>query len=85
MTPAQRLAAKKPKRPPNARHGKLCCRLRELRTALGLTQQEVAEAVGISQGGLSFLENNGEPALTTAINLSIFYQAAITDIWKAKR
>lgn len=84
LTPAEKLARKKPKRPANPRHVKLECRLRELRQRAGLTQVEVAAAVGISQGGLSFLENSGEPALTTAIKLSIFYDVAVTEIWKAK-
>ena len=85
MTPAEKLAAKKPKRKPNSRHGKLHCRLRELRQRAGLNQRDAAKAVGITQCSLSIIENGGGLSLTKALALAIFYDTDPREIWKAKR
>ncbi len=84
LTPAQRLAAKKPPRKTNARHGKLQCKLREIRHGLGLTIEQVAMQAGVSSATVSDAENGGDLCLTTAIGLSRFYGMSIHEIWKSK-
>ena len=85
MTSAEKLAKSKPARKPNARHGKLHCRLRELRVAAGLTQVQVAKSIGITQPGLSQIEKGGETCLTLVLRLSILLDVDAREIWKAKR
>lgn len=86
QSPAELLAAKKKK--PRIRRAKPASRavwdtcLREHRTRLGLTIEDVAEAVGLSKTGLWQVEHGSDPMLTTAAKLATFYGVAIEVIWK---
>lgn len=83
MTPAEKLAQSKPPRP-EPKHARRVwhCRLNELRTELGLSQRDVALAVGMSRGGYCQAENWGDDVkLTTALKLSEFFGVPIAEIW----
>jgi len=60
-----------------------CC-LREHRTRLGLTLDEVAAAVGLSKTGLWQIEHCSDPMLSTSAKLAEFYGVVIEVIWKRK-
>ncbi len=84
MTPAEKLAKEKvasPKRPAVCRRV-WKCHLRELRTALDLSQRDVANAVGLSAAGYHQIETNGnDVCLSTCVKLSEFFGKPITEIW----
>jgi DNA-binding XRE family transcriptional regulator len=88
MTPAEKLAKRKAAMPskPNAVRRVWDCRLRELRTALNLTQRDVAEAVGLSAAGYHQIETCGnDVCLSTCVKLSAFFGKPITEIWIAPK
>jgi DNA-binding XRE family transcriptional regulator len=84
MSPAEKLAkskAKFPKKPPVVRRV-WNCNLRELREALGLTQRDVAAAVGLSAAGYHQIETCGnDVCLSTCVKLSKFFGKPILEIW----
>lgn len=84
MTPAERLAkqkAKSDKKPAVVRRV-WNCHLRELRTALNLSQRDVAAAVGLSAAGYHQIENCGnDVCLLTAVLLSEFFGKPVNEIW----
>ena len=85
MTPAEKLAKSKRQRkdPPNLRRV-WKCNLREMRTALNLTQREVASAVGLSCAGYHQIETTGnDVCLSTCVKLSKFFGKSILEIWEA--
>lgn len=56
-------------------------KIKELRSAAGLTQKVLAEKIGISQGNYSALENGKfEPSLNTLYELSSFYDVSIDEL-----
>lgn len=56
-------------------------KIKKLRVERGLTQKEVAEAIGISQGNYSGLEGGKfEPSLSTLKALSDFYNEFIDSL-----
>lgn len=84
QTPAEQLAAKKrPKlgKTTGRRKAAWNCGLRRLRQELKLTIDDVAEAVGMSAGGLHDLEHGGDPRLTTAFALCEFFGKKADEIW----
>lgn len=84
MTPAEKLAVEKKEFPhkPRAIRRAWNCNLYDLRTALNLTQCDVADAVGLSQAGYNKIENTGnDVCLSTAVKLSEFFGKQITEIW----
>jgi DNA-binding XRE family transcriptional regulator len=85
MTPAEKLSkerAKADQAKPKAVRRVWKCNLRELRTALNLTQRDVADAVGMSAGGYHQLETCGnDVCLSTCVKLSEFFGKPIREIW----
>lgn len=82
MTPAEKLAKQKVKATPAAVRRVWDCQLRELRTALNLTQRDVAAAVGLSGAGYHQIETCGnDVCLSTCVKLSEFFGKPITEIW----
>lgn len=61
-------------------------RIRFARTLIGLTQEELAQAVGVSQTGLSDLERQryGDTTLDTARRFTTFFGCHIEDLFPAK-
>jgi DNA-binding XRE family transcriptional regulator len=58
------------------------CLIRPERERLGLTLRETADAVGMTQAGLSVIELGSDPMLTTAFKLSAFYGKPINVLWE---
>lgn len=88
MTPAEKMAKAKlkqerqPHKPPKLRRV-WKCNLREIRTALNLTQREVADAVGLSCAGYHQIETCGnDVCLSTCVKLSEFFGRGILEIWE---
>ncbi len=83
MTPAEKLAkSKSGAKPPTVVRRVWNCGLRELRTALNLSQRDVANAVGLSCAGYHQIENCGnDVCLSTCVKLSEFFGKPITEIW----
>ena len=83
-SPAQRLAATKPEAH-KARYQKKThiwqCGLREQRKRLGLTQRDVADAIGMTVAGLWAIEHGSDPMLTTAKRIADFFGCSIEDMW----
>lgn len=85
MSPAEKLAKAKAANPqqPAARRRVWKCNLREFRTALNLTQRDVAAAVGLSCAGYHQIENNGsDVCLSTCVKLAEFFGKPILEIWE---
>ena len=86
MTPAEKLAAKLRESPPveaGGHNGAAICCMAEIREQLGLKQVDVAGAVGISGGYLSFLESGQRwPPLLLAVKLARFYGKKIEELWE---
>lgn len=85
MTPAEKLAKSKLRQPAAAKRLRRVwkCNLREIRTALGLTQREVAFAVGLSCAGYHQIETTGnDVCLSTCVKLSEFFGKPILEIWE---
>lgn len=86
MSPAEKLA--KSKRTRTGQEPRACrrvwrCNLRELRTSLGLTQREVAAAVGLSCAGYHQIETCGNDVyLSTCVKLAEFFAKPILEIWE---
>jgi len=58
------------------------CRLRTIRTGLGLTQREVAAAVGLSAAGYNAIETHGtDPMLSTAVTICEFFGVKQEEAW----
>lgn len=86
MSPAEKVAASKPPKPkskgsPRGAIPTWVSRLRETRSALGLTMAEAAAGVELSIGGLCFLEYGADPHLTTALRIAEFYGKSIKELW----
>lgn len=60
------------------------CRLRAVREQLGLSLNEVAKAVGISNVGLYQIECGHGTRLGSARKLSAFYGKSIDELWPTK-
>ena len=45
-------------------------RLRQIRTSMGITQQEISNRTGYTQGQVSFWENGKSISIETALRLS---------------
>jgi putative transcriptional regulator len=57
-------------------------RVRDLRTARGWTQQELAEAVGVSRQSINSIERNRyEPSLLLALNFARVFRCAVGEIF----
>jgi DNA-binding XRE family transcriptional regulator len=61
--------------------GPLVCTLRALRRQHGLSQQDVANAVGISVPCLSFIERGRAPRERTALKLMKFFEEPLDRLW----
>lgn len=85
MTPAEKLSTSKRQRGSKSQQRVRVwkCNLRELRTALNLTQRDVALAVGLSCAGYHHIETTGsDVCLTTCVKLSEFFGKPILEIWE---
>ena len=85
MTPAAKLAERLRKSPPilAQEDGLLTCHMAEVRKQLGLTQADVAQAVGISLTYICYLELGRRwPALPLAARLARFYGKKIEELWE---
>lgn len=84
-SPADELAAVKEKRVRKAvaRERRVLweCGLKGLREGKGLTQGDVAKAVGLSKGGYCEIERGCDPLLTTAVKLCMFFGKRATELW----
>lgn len=59
-------------------------RLRELRKAAGLTQTQVAEKVGVTQGTVAEWENGGcYPSVTKLPELARAFNCTVGDLYEA--
>jgi putative transcriptional regulator len=59
--------------------------IQELRTGKGLTQQELAEAVGVTRATVVALESGDyNPSLELAFRLSKFFNKKIDDLFRVK-
>lgn len=68
------------------RKSKSASRLREARSILGLTQEQLAEAVGVSQSSLSDLERQryGGVTIDTAHRFAEFFGCSIEDLFPSR-
>lgn len=85
MTPAEKLAAQKPKKPRRTspdRKYPWKCGIRDERKKLGLSSQDVAKAVGISQACLIAIERGSGPNLSTAMRLAAFFGRTVEQLWE---
>ena len=84
MTPAQKLAKSKPKKPPY--HSKVVfdCKLLELRNSLKLTLRDVGSHCGCSYMTICFVEQGRNLSLKTALNIAEFFGKSIEEIWTRK-
>jgi DNA-binding XRE family transcriptional regulator len=85
MSAAEVLSRKKatnprPK-PVYSRSPKLNCKVKELRKSLGLTQQDVALAVGVTRPTVWAAERGWEITLTTALAVARFFGRPVEEIW----
>jgi DNA-binding XRE family transcriptional regulator len=78
MTTAREMAAKRGAQPPAV----VETLVRRKRIEHGLTLQEVADAVGLSKGGLSHIEvGNCEPKVGVSIRLARFYETSVEELF----
>lgn len=73
--------SKRPSKPPNRRKTPWISSLRKIRKSIGLTLDDVSNAVGMSKVGYWELEQGCDPLLTTAFKLSTFFDRDISEIW----
>ncbi|HPZ65282.1 MAG TPA: helix-turn-helix transcriptional regulator [Bacillota bacterium] len=58
-------------------------KLKELRREHGLTQEELAQALGVTRQTIIAIENNKyDPSLRLALKLSQFFNTPVEDIFK---
>lgn len=76
--------AKSSKSLPPVRRQKWICQLRAIREKLGLTQRDVAAAVGMSAAGYHQLENGTDPQLSTATEVANFFDVEIRELWQPR-
>jgi DNA-binding XRE family transcriptional regulator len=85
MTPAEKLAKRKPRKRPRRNASKLApvlkCNLREIREALNLSLNVVAAALNLSVSGLFAIEHGRDTQMTTAKKLAKFYGKTLEEIW----
>ncbi len=89
MTPAESLAKKLKdgKAPRGDNAGARCqpkhlCNIKELRETLGLTQRDVANAVGSSGPVIHCAEHGHEIYLSLALKLAKFFGLSVEEIWQ---
>ncbi len=90
MTPAEKLAAKKPwRRPPRNKvaYRRIVWRstVRETREALRISLRDVARACKMSVTALWQIEQGGDPMLSTAMKLAVFFGKTVEELWPRKR
>ncbi len=56
-------------------------RIREMRQKQGMSQADVARAMGISQGSIAAWESGREPGLLSGLQLAVVLRATPTDLW----
>lgn len=89
MTPAEKLAKAKNRkkktpwgeRTKEKRPTLFATGAKELRTELGLTQTEVAEAIGTTTSSIISAEMGFDMYLSTALKLAAFYGRTVEQIW----
>ncbi|MFY9448085.1 MAG: helix-turn-helix transcriptional regulator [Dethiobacteria bacterium] len=58
-------------------------KLKELRREHGLTQEELAQALGVTRQTIIAIENNKyDPSLRLALRISQFFNTPVEDIFK---
>jgi DNA-binding XRE family transcriptional regulator len=86
MTPAEQLAARESRTQVGRSlrgHVKVWdCRLREIRTALGLTQTQVAVSCGSTSWAVSRIEDGCDPSLKVALALAAFFGRPVAELWR---
>jgi DNA-binding XRE family transcriptional regulator len=86
MTPAEEYASKRQRA---ARHRKpkrntvWLCLLREYRDRIGLTLDDVADALKMSKTAIHQIENGQDTMLTTARAVAKFFGVAVESMWPA--
>lgn len=84
MTPAEKLAAaKRSTGDVTAKRAGVpfVCRLEVVRAQLGLTQTEVADAIGMNVVFYGNIERGKSITLTTAIRIARFYGKPVEELW----
>jgi len=85
MSLAEELAAKLNKLPRlGPSKPRMKNRLREIRESLGLTQEDVGEALGIRNGQISKWERGEGISLFTAFEFARFYDLKVEEIWSVE-
>ena len=59
----------------------LACRVREVREKLGLSLDQVADAIGSSKQWLSTVERGSNARLDLAMRLATFFGVAVEELW----
>ena len=84
MTPAEKLAEEKGRKPPTPKRYSvtpLVCNLRTIRTALGLTRTNVAEALKMQSSSYGYLERGNNLFISTAKRIAIFFGKTVEEIF----
>ena len=63
------------------RGDKLNEKLRKLREEKGLTQEELAKKINLSQQGYSRIENGKNPSFPTALKIAAFFKKEIKEVF----
>ena len=65
---------------------KIICRVKELRTARGWTQQELADAVGVSRQSINSIEcERYTPSLPLALTFAKVFRCSTDDIFQLEK
>lgn len=89
MTPAEKLSRACPRQraPRNTvptRRKVWKCLIREMREAHHLSLRTTAEAVHLALSALHAIENGGDPQLTSARRIAVFFGCSTDDLWPGK-
>lgn len=85
MSPAEKLAKRKPKSDWKRGAQVWWCGLREIRERLGLSLREVSKATGVNLSTLSRVEHGEELTLNNAVALSKFFGVGIEALWRPRQ
>lgn len=85
LTPAQQLAQSLKAKETNDEKVVLHCEIRTLRDEAGLTQQDVARAVGTNSAAIGNVEAGSPPRLDIALRLAAFFGCEVEKIWSINK
>lgn len=80
-TPAERAAARKPKKHPPRRPVVWVCRVREFREKHGLSLRDVERETGITNATVYNIEIGNETTLGHARALAVFFGTTVDVLW----